>query len=240
MLASQWARARFQITRPCKLWSGFNGCGFGLGLVSVLFCSRTIGKPLKGSKRESELIWLVFLKQQSSYWNEQQKGKNSKSEDDWMIITLVLNFRWVLGHVVAAETKISKCIDKRKSQRCLLWGEGRLPSFAPFFQWQSEQPHVNVLHNTGMETFMFHLLYKQRNVPGYIVESPNLFHGRWSSEWLSPDMFWKKGRLRVFWRKPHGHGHVMMLSVGHQGIKELILGSSIRERYWRIKTAVAH
>lgn len=34
---------------------------------------------------------------------------------------------------------------------------------------------------------------KQRKVPGHRAESPNLLHGAWSLERLSPDLFWKKG-----------------------------------------------
>lgn len=98
----------------------------------------------------------------------------------------------------------------REFQRCLLWDW----DFAPFFQWQNARYHVNVLYFSGMETFMFHMLCKQRKVPGYIAELPNLFHGMWGLQWLSPDLFWKRGWLTVFWRKPCGHHPVMMLLVG--------------------------
>lgn len=55
-------------------------------------------------------------------------------------------------------------------------------SFALFFQWQNRSYHVNVLYILGMETFMFHMLCKQRKVPGFIVEPPNLLHGMWNLE----------------------------------------------------------
>lgn len=190
------------------------GCSCGEVWFLILFCQRAIWKPLKGHQYYSEMIWLVFLNQQSSCWNEQQKGKTLKKGKmtgwllSWFCITgghLVL--------VIAMEMKTSKGTDKREGvsklpRRFLYyqvagalhwdrehwertsfgmtkitreteqkWGGVRLPSSALFFQWQNERYHVTVLYIIGMETFMFHMLYKQRKVPGHIVKPPNLFHG---------------------------------------------------------------
>lgn len=46
-----------------------------------------------------------------------------------------------------------------------------LPLFVPVFQWKKGQYRVNVLYITGMETYVFHMLPKQRKVPGNIVGS---------------------------------------------------------------------
>lgn len=48
------------------------------------------------------------------------------------------------------------------------WSE---TSFPGTFQWQKGQYRVNVLYITGMETSVFHMLPKQRKVPGNIVDS---------------------------------------------------------------------